>query len=273
MDQAENKQNTEDTPDEAAPISSGEQLRLAREARGLSLKDVVATTRQSLDLLAAMEAMETSHIAPTILRMQARSYAEFLGLPGQEIAAGFSETRSAPDSTNMPAERLRSSRVETRRQLWPIGVAAAVIVSGGLAFWGLQSIGGSDPSAPTVSRMVHPVVAKPSPSRAARRATVQELSVRATKTAWIEVRASDGTIFRNRMMSKGEIYYPRMDAGWTVTVRDASAFEWWLADNLVGPMGEDETALYSVSVDDALRRGQEQLSTALAEIASQAQRP
>lgn len=273
MDQAENTQDSGEMPEETVTVSSGEKLRIAREARGLTLKEVVATTHQSIDLLAAMEAMETAHIAPTILRMQAKSYAEFLSLPGDEIATGFSEVRSAPDSSNMPGERLRSAQVRTRRTLWPIGLAAAVIVTGGIVFWTLQSSNSHDTRTPVASRLANPVVVAPSPSRAAHRVAAPELTIRAAKAAWIEVRGSDGTIFRNRTMSKGEIYYPRMDAGWTITVRDAGAFEWWLADNLVGTIGEPDIAVYSVSVDEATKLGQEQLSTALADIATQNRRP
>lgn len=263
-------ERTSETEVEATPAplpKSGERLRSAREARGLSLKDVAATTRQSVDLLAALESMQTAHISPTILRMQARAYAEFLDLPMDEIAAGYSERRSAPDTANMPGERLRSTQVEKRRRLWPVAAGGGALIVAGLVFWMMQSpTPKTEAAAVTVaSRVTYSEPGFAKPVRSADTVHQRELSIRANASAWIEVRGSDGTIFRSRNMAAGEIYYPRMHAAWTVTVRDAGAFEWWLDDYKVGTLGEPGTPVYSVNVDDAIARGQEQLSTALAE--------
>ncbi len=71
MSKAENTHEESETLETAAAMTSGERLRAARVGRDLSLKDVAASTHQSLDTLAALETMETDHISPTILRMQA----------------------------------------------------------------------------------------------------------------------------------------------------------------------------------------------------------
>ncbi len=265
MEQAESTDMAELTSDEVSVLTCGEQLKLAREARGLSLKDVVATTHQSVDLLAALEAMKTGHISPTVLRMQAKAYADFLGLPAGEIASGFSEKRSALNSSNMPSEVLRNSQMQSRRRLWPVGAAAAVIIVAGVAFWSLASGSGSPVETVATSRVVSSRVTTPRLKGPVLAMAAQELSIRARSAAWIEVRGSDGTVFRSRSMSAGEVYYPRMNAGWTVTVRDAGAFDWWLAETLVGPLGVEGTPIYSISIDEAATRGLEQLSPALAD--------
>ncbi len=273
MKQSENIDGENLSVAEETQLTIGERLRAAREGRDLSLKDVAATTHQSIDVLAAMEAMQTDHMSPTILRLQAGSYADFLGLPSAEIVAGFSVSRGATVTANMPGEKLRATQVETRRKLWPIGLAAAVIVAAGVAFWMFQTPASPRTEAPTATRVIIP----PTPSRSAPKPTrliaAPEISIRANSSAWIEVRGSDGTIFRNRKMSKGEVYYPRMNAAWTVTVRDAGAFEWWLGSHLVGPLGETGVPIYSVSVDNATTLGQEQLSTALADIENASRGP
>ncbi len=273
MEQSEDIDGENPSVAEETQLTIGERLRAAREGRDLSLKDVAATTHQSVDVLAAMEAMQTDHISPTILRLQAGSYADFLGLPATEIVEGFSVSRGATVTANMPGEKLRATQVATRRKLWPIGLAAGIIVAAGLAFWAFQTPAASRTEIPTAVKVIIP----PSPSRAmpqpTRLITAPEISIRAKTSAWIEVRGSDGTIFRNRKMSKGEVYYPRMNADWSVTVRDAGAFEWWLGSHLIGPLGEAGVPVYSVSVDNATTLGQEQLSTALAEIENASRGP
>ncbi|MEM9377866.1 MAG: RodZ domain-containing protein, partial [Pseudomonadota bacterium] len=97
-----------------------------------------------------------------------------------------------------------------------------------------------------------------------------EFSIRATKRAWIEVRGSDGTVFRNRQMNAGEIYYPRMEAGWTITVRDAGAFEWRLGEQSLDVVGGDQQALYSVSIDSAYDSLMQAQRAALAEASGSA---
>ena len=248
-------------------LSSGERLQKARQSRGLSIKDVSANTRLPADVLTALEAMETDHISPTFLRMHARAYAKFLELPEDEIASQFVEARATPNTSNMPAERLRKTEVRKRRQVWPVFAGVGLLLVIGFAvFWIVQ------PTAPKrsgvssiASRVIQPNAILAERSTALATAKENELTIRAKRSAWIEVRGSDGTIFRSRNMSAGEIYYPRMNAAWTVTVRDAGAFEWWLDDHLIGSLGEPGMPAYAVNVDDVTARGIEQLTTALAQ--------
>ncbi|MEL6860971.1 MAG: hypothetical protein AAGL11_03970, partial [Pseudomonadota bacterium] len=58
---------------------------------------------------------------------------------------------------------------------------------------------------------------------------------------------------------------PRLGAGWTITVRDAGAFEWRLGDDVVALVGDDEQALYSLSVDNVLQETLDAQRAALAE--------
>lgn len=267
MEQSGQNDQDKNTSESPAGPTAGERLRAAREARDLSIKDIASHTRQSVDLLASIEAMETNHISPTILRLQVATYAQYLNLPSSEIASAFCKTRSAPDSTAMPLERLRNSRKDKQRSVWPVVAAAAVLIAGGIGFWAFQSSATEQvSSAPVATKLARVPLPSRTDTNLAAAATAPEISIRAVKTAWIEVRGSDGTIFRSRNMSKGEVYYPRMNATWTVTVRDAGAFEWWLGSHLVGPLGDTGVPVYSVSVDAAKTRGEEQLSTALADI-------
>mgnify|MGYP000144221309 CR=1 FL=1 len=103
--------------------------------------------------------------------------------------------------------------------------------------------------------------------------TGEEFGIVANKRAWIEVRGSDGTVFRNREMSPGEVYFPRTGAGWTITVRDGGAFEWQLGDLTAAAVGEPGQALYSISVDGALGAAVDARSAAMAEAPRSGDRP
>jgi transcriptional regulator with XRE-family HTH domain len=249
----------------------GERLREAREAKSLQLRDVARETRQSQDTLAALEEMETEHIPDSILRLQARNYARFLGLPEEEVASAYAANRGATNASAMPVE-VEGKKVPTRMIL----VAAAAVFAIGVVGTGISLLlqPATQPSTDqlAISARLAPNTVQEIDFAALRADAGQEFSLRAMKSAWIEVRGSDGTVFRSRHMSAGETYYPRMGAGWTITVRDAGAFEWRLGDDVYATVGEDAQALYSLSVDNVLEAAIAAQSAAMAEAAGSDQR-
>ncbi len=249
----------------------GERLREAREAKSLQLRDVARETRQSQDTLAALEEMETAHIPDSILRLQARNYARFLGLPEEEVASAYAASRGATNASAMPVE-VEAKTVPTRMIL----AAAAAVFAIGVIGTGLSLLlqPATQPSTDqlAISARLAPSTVQEIDFAALRVDAGQEFSLRATESAWIEVRGSDGTVFRSRNMSAGETYFPRTGAGWTITVRDAGAFEWRLGDDVYAAVGEDEQALYSLSVDNVLEAAVAAQSAALAEAAGPDQR-
>ncbi len=90
------------------------------------------------------------------------------------------------------------------------------------------------------------------------------LELVAVRQGWLEVRGADGTIFRSRVMAEGETYFPRLNAGWTVSARDGGAFEWRVGDIVVSPLGPDGAEVFSVSVDEQLTRAAEVSAPAMA---------
>ncbi|MEM9054537.1 MAG: helix-turn-helix domain-containing protein, partial [Pseudomonadota bacterium] len=245
-------------------VTAGERLRQAREARGLDLRDVAAQTRQSQDTLSALERMETEHISPTILRMQAKSYARFLGLAEEEIASAYAEARGSTNAQAMPVEVVRAKAPPRMAILAGAGALALVMLVGG----GVLLLGSSN-SEPEDRLAVSARISTPDLNRTElmnlANETAPELSLRARRAAWIEVRGSDGTVFRSRRMSRGETYFPRTGAGWSITVRDAGAFDWRLGETVFGAVGNDDQALYSLSVDNAYATALAAQSAALAD--------
>lgn len=253
----------------AAPeaiASVGARLREARLAKSLELRDVANKTRQSQDTLAALESMETAHIPNSILRLQARNYARFLGLPEDDVANAFAEQKSAPVAPQRETATAQRAEFPTRLVLIGVGTAIAATVLIAAA-----SVILTQPSTQQTTDQLA-ISARLAPTNIDELRTLNldadtgnEFSLRATKAAWIEVRGSDGTVFRSRNMSRGETYFPRTGAGWTITVRDAGAFEWRLGDDVVSTVGEDQQALYSLSVDTVMQEALIAQRAALAE--------
>ena len=240
---------TLETEQELPVLTPGEQLREAREEAGESLKDVAARTHQSIDTLKALEAMETGDLSPTVVRMQAARYARALGLPDKDIADGFAEQRSMMDVERIEQKSLSLRRVFGGVALPVLALTALFLIAGGL----LATVG-DDKSAsidtiPISKRLIEREARVEQPARSVTQVRGTEVSIIALKPAWIEVRGSDGTIFRSRTMARGEVYFPRMNAGWTVTTRDAGAFAWALNGVEVMPIGQADSPIYSLNVD------------------------
>jgi len=242
----------------------GVRLREAREAKQLDLRDVASQTRQSQDTLASLEEMETDHIPNSILRLQARNYARFLGLPEDEVVSAYAEERGSTDVEAMPVE---VSRAQVPTKAIAIS-AAAVFAIGVVATSATLIFSSSDQQTAdqlAISTRLAPGAVETIDLAALSADARKEFSLRAKENAWIEVRGSDGTVFRSRNMSRGETYFPRTGAGWTITVRDAGAFEWRFGDETYASVGEDQQALYSLSVDAVLDQAIAAQSAALAE--------
>ncbi|MEM1148430.1 MAG: RodZ domain-containing protein [Pseudomonadota bacterium] len=260
---------TVETASDLIEETVGARLRAAREERDLALKDVAKLTRQSQETLSALETMETKHISASILRLQARDYARFLGLPEQDIIAGYADAPGEINPEAMPGEASKG-QVSPKMMIFAGGAlaATALVVAGIMLLVRPGPAEVDDPLA--ISARLAPSFVEDGAFTGLSAVSQDEFSIRATKRAWIEVRGSDGTVFRNRQMNAGEIYYPRMEAGWTITVRDAGAFEWRLGEQSLDVVGGDQQALYSVSIDSAYDSLMQAQRAALAEASGSA---
>lgn len=229
----------------------GERLRAAREARDQSLKDVAARTHQSVDTLKALEEMTTGGLSRTVVRMQAARYARALDLPADEIANGYADARTMMDVERMETVRkIKTERFSGRTLAFG---ALGVLVAGAALALGVSLVSGVSTKrgeVPISSRVLEPVSTYTQAATTSSGADLRdEVSLRANESAWIEVRGSDGTIFRSRQMRAGEVYYPRTGAGWTVTVRNAAAFDLMIDGRPVMALGDEATPAYSISID------------------------
>ncbi|MEL7032599.1 MAG: helix-turn-helix domain-containing protein [Pseudomonadota bacterium] len=253
-----------DQEGEELTLSAGARLLEARQAKQLNLRDVADQTRQSPETLEALEAMETSHLPASIVRLQAKNYARFLGLPEEEIASAFAAP-AGPAVKNRAVAPSATSGGSGRAIIFGAGalVVASAIIGGAIMMSQPRAVDSVDPLA--ISARLAPAYANIDEIDDLVSEITEEFGIYAKQRAWIEVRGSDGTVFRNREMAPGESYYPRTAAGWTITVQDAGAFEWRLGEVTAESVGETGQALYSVSVDDALAAAVDARSAALAE--------
>jgi transcriptional regulator with XRE-family HTH domain len=267
--QAESDEQREGTLIEA--FTAGGRLRAAREARGKSLDDMA---KELLINRRVLESLEQTIQPPDYdmrrTRIVARSYANVLGIPADTILADFPMEEEQDLATAIPKSSVTVSERSRRRFLIPaLGASALVVAISASAVLLTPKKVFERRTAPSVAERVVAVnTAQESLfSREPVATTVneeRELSIVALKNAWIEVRGADGTIFRSRTMGRGEIYYPRVGADWTVTVQDGSAFEWRLDDIPVGRLSETAEPIYSASIDEAATFAREQAGAELA---------
>ena len=115
---------------EARPDDFGKYLREAREARGVSLRELSTTTKISMTVLQALEANNVAQVPGGIFgRSFVRTYAEEVGLDPEETVAAFVESlpgkgNREPVRASVSHETLRGRRTD---QVSSLAVRLAVI--------------------------------------------------------------------------------------------------------------------------------------------------
>ncbi|MBW1980559.1 MAG: helix-turn-helix domain-containing protein [Deltaproteobacteria bacterium] len=147
--------------------SLGEYLRSEREARGISLEEIVADTKISLLMLNALEAGNTTQLpAPVLVKGFLRAYAERVGLDPEAVVLRYQdliEEESTGDEAlvKFHERQIRSSR--TRKGLLLGAGAAAILGVAGVILWlilhfqpqlpsgGLPQVGPQETAAPSAA--------------------------------------------------------------------------------------------------------------------------
>ncbi len=246
-------------------LRTGQVLRRVREALGYELSRVSAETRIRDTILMSVERMEVANIPPGYLKAYVMTYARFLGLPESEVVTRYKDECGALDEAKAPApvQKIGSIQHDQRSQ-WPalaVAAAALVVIAGGAGIFFLQ------PGAETDAVAAGPSVVAISGARDSLFAETRRdarplpehlpLEIVALRPEWIEIRAADGTVFLSRTLAPGESYFPRLNAGWTVTARDAGAFAWRVGDIRVAELGPEGAQVFSLAVDDQIARAAE----------------
>lgn len=250
---------------EGEALRMGQVLRRVREVLGYQLTDIAKETRIRDNFLMGIERMEVQTIAPGYLKAYLLTYARYLGLPEQEVVQRYTRECGGLDEVKTAAPVPKMGQIQKQGTKWPLIVAgvallAAVIAAGVTAMVMMNST----PEEPLSESPVAVSGARDSlfaDVRTEASAPVElPLEVVAVRQGWLEVRGADGTIFLSRTMAEGETYFPRLNAGWTVSARNGGDFQWRVGDLVIGPVGPDGAQVFSLSVDEQLPLAAEMLA-------------
>jgi len=243
---------------EGESLRMGQVLRRVREELGMNIADISRKSLLRKDFLMWIERMEIGQIPKGYLTPYLRAYCVELGLPDSQVIAQYTLECGAVSEVRNSAPVPKIGEISQPKAKWPLMVATAAVLT--LVVGG--AIGVTQFVKPASELAPAPAIVAVNGARHslfddADRAgrplpTHLPLELVAARQGWLEVRGADGTIFRSRVMAAGENYFPRLDAGWTVSAKDGGAFQWRVGDVIIGPLGPEGGAVFSVSVDQKL---------------------
>jgi cytoskeletal protein RodZ len=227
--------------------SLGERLRVAREARGLSLSEVSEQIRIRTVYLVALEEENWRAIgAPVYVRGFLRTYARFLGLDPEEVVAQFGEA-VPPEPASEPHYVERTPR-RSSTITW-VAACIAVLLVAFVAYNALtmrhQEVASSDasaPASPAVAPSLSPGPATGSPAPASRAASPtpgpgrQSLALVLSAPSWLRV-VVDGNVSMEGTFPAGtsKTFHGRAAS---VRVGNAGGVEIYVDGKDVGKLGK-----------------------------------
>lgn len=179
--------------------SLGERLRLAREARGMSLDDVAGRTRIPIRHLQNIETEEWDALpAATYAIGFARNYADAVGLDGAAVAAELRERIGGPRRRAPPTEFYEPAdpaRVPPRSMILVVVILAALLIPGYLLWRGAML---DEPDSipvveapPQAAPTARPPPAGPGPL-APQAAAGRAVTLTATGEVWLRIADGEG---------------------------------------------------------------------------------
>ena len=261
-DTAEETVSIDDTNGSVSLIedyTGGGLLRAAREKQELSIEAVARALMLNTRVIEYLErTMQPPGYDMQRTRISAKTYAKYLGISPDAVLADFPTDEQPRLATAVPRSSVtEANRGRATRYVLPVAFMAGVVVVGGAI--AIMMSPGQGTESRAVASVAERVVAVNTAQESlfarapldASAADDMDLAIVALQPAWIEVRGPDGTIFRSRTMARDEAYYPRLGAGWTVTVKDGQAFEWQVDGRAIGRLADQALPIYSASIDEA----------------------
>jgi cytoskeleton protein RodZ len=213
-------------------VGCGEQLRVAREAAGLSIEQVASQLRMPVQVIAALEAEQWQRLgAPVFVRGQLRSYARLLGvdLGGLLLQAKIApvEPSALVSYTHTPRLR-RMAESLGRRAVYGV-ITAVLAVPVWFAFQGKlvdtplntasldvmpEAVAGAAAQAPVgesvavardaVESKRSPYIASMAPIARTAAAPASALTLDFKGSSWVEILAPDGSIVEKGLVAAGQ---------------------------------------------------------------------
>ena len=227
------------------PSPVGDRLRIAREAKGLSLEDVAAQTRIPQRHLASIETGDWEHLpAPTYTIGFAKNYASAVDLDRSEIGNDLREEMGGQRFTTASTDVFEpADPARTMPKGLVIGAIAAVILLVVLMSWLNQRSlqGGKEPeAAANASNSTPPAAAPAQPAPAAAEGPVV---LTATAPVWLAIK--DGTtVLKQGIMQAGEAFQvPATATAPVVTTAKAEALRINVGNSVAPPIGPAATKI------------------------------
>ena len=237
---------------EAEPVTAGERLRLAREAKKLSLEDVAAQTRIPQRHLASIETAAWDDLpAPTYSIGFAKSYATAVGLDRVEIGNQLREEmggqRFASTSSDVfePADPAR-----TMPKGLVLGAIIAVVVLIALMSWlNSRALQPDEPAANVAAAETNAVAPTAAPASAPAATAQGPVVLTATAPIWLQVGERGGATLFSGTLQPGQSYsVPATATAPVLKTGKPEALSIKVGTATAGPVGPAATTVSNVSL-------------------------
>ncbi len=237
---------------EAEPVTAGERLRLAREAKKLSLEDVAAQTRIPQRHLASIETAAWDDLpAPTYSIGFAKSYATAVGLDRVEIGNQLREEmggqRFASTSSDVfePADPAR-----TMPKGLVLGAIIAVVVLIALMSWlNSRALQPDEPAANVAAAETNAVAPTAAPASAPAATAQGPVVLTATAPIWLQVGERGGATLFSGTLQPGQSYsVPATATAPVLKTGKPEALSIKVGTATAGPVGPPATTVSNVSL-------------------------
>ena len=211
----------------------GARLRARREGFGLTLSDMSETTNISEAFLAAIEALDEAALPAIGYTLGfVRTYAKALGMDGDIAVKDYKAETTIADLPlrDAPHVILRRQLRLPRGSVSAMSVASVALMIG--VWYGTQSVAIATPTPLVDISAQYTALAPAAPVMQAGLYTL-----RTTSPSWVQIRDVQGTVEVSRIFVTGETWQVAIDAGYSVSVRDAGAVELYNGAALMGTLG------------------------------------
>ena len=251
---------------ELAITRTGDRLRLAREAAGLSLADVATRTRITQRHLAAIEKSDFSELpGRTYVTGFARAYARAVDLPEAEVGAAIRQELEDDEYGARPLyeayEPTDPARLPTARLTWTL-VIVTLLLASAYGVWRFLSV---EPDEALIAAQNRDADASEAPESAVGTTPAAKVGATAAVAAnapvvltglsevWIGFDDAEGKTENWRTLDPGETYQvpPAYIEQFTLRTSIPQALKVTVGGRDVGPVGPADTLVKNISLKPA----------------------
>lgn len=236
----------------ALPSHIGQDLKDAREAAGLSQREISESLRIQPAFIDAIETLNTDAL-PSIgyVLGYVRAYAQKLGLNPQECVERYKIDSEVPENLGM---RTMPHFVPQRQLRLPRGFFAAITVmsfAAILAIWYGAQNSGKTAALQGETRLNTPAAG----TSEAVPVDPNLMTFKATAPTWVQIKDSGGKVIISRILVTGESWQTDVDNNVSLSARDSGALELYIGGELMGNLGKKGIPMMDVPMPAVPRDG------------------